>query len=139
MKDVFSNAEYLKRVQRVMGTIGFQSRNSDLLKTEQGAVPLVIALPHEDMRDVFDCLIESGGQANVVVAFPKKVVIFPLTTTMPDGVISEISVTTTMSVGMFLQRIKKLSTTNSSLRIHVEDRNYEAEFQPIQEVFEYAS
>lgn len=139
MTNIHSNPEYRKRVKRVLGTIGFQGRNIKLLTTEQGETPLVIALPNEDMQDVLGRLIDAGGQANIVVAFPKKVVVIPLTSRRPDGVVSEISVTTTMSVGMFIQQIQKHGGKNSSLRIHVEERNFETEFQSVNEVFEYAS
>ena len=138
MNAILSSSEYRKSVKRVMSTIGFQSRNMNLLKTVNGETPLVIALPNESMQDVMQRLHDAGGSANIVVVFAKRVVIFPLTAKKPSGIINDLSLTKTVSVGMFLEsaRNQKIGT---SFRLVLGDRDFEAEYQPSEQVFEYSS
>jgi hypothetical protein len=138
MTDILSNATYLKRVKYVMSTIGFQSRNMNLISNDLGETPLVIALPHEPMQDVVTRLHDAGGTANIVVAFPRKVVVFPLTAQMPEGEIVEMPISNTMSIGMFLQQSKKKKHHSQSLRLTFSDRDFSAEYQTNQLVFEYS-
>lgn len=138
MIDILSNPTYLKRVKYVMSTIGFQSRNMNLITNEQGETPLVIALPHEPMQDVVKRLHEAGGTANIVVAFPKRVVVFPLTAQAPDGETVEMAISNSMSIGLFLQQNKKNNNQSKSLRLTFSDRDFEAEYQTNQQVFEYS-
>lgn len=137
MTDILSSATYRKRVKYVMSTIGFQSRNMNLITNDLGETPLVIALPHEPMQDVVNRLQESGGTANIAVAFPRKVVVFPLTSQEPSGEIIDIPISHTMSIGLFLQKTKKMKNNSQSLRLTFSDRDFEAEYQTNQLVFEY--
>lgn len=136
MSNILSSPEYLKRVKYVMSTIGFQSRNMNLLKNEAGETPLVIALPREPMQDIMQRLHDSGGSANIVVAFPKKVVIFPLTATKPSGAISDLPLSKSISVGMFLENTRR-NRKGETFRLVLEDRDFEAEYSTNEKVFEY--
>lgn len=138
MSDILTSATYRKRVKYVMSTIGFQSRNMNLITNEQGETPLVIALPNEPMQDVVKRLHEAGGTANIAVAFPRKVVVFPLTAQEPSGEIVEMPISNTMSIGLFLQKSKKNKSQSHSLRLTFSDRDFDAEYQTNQQVFEYS-
>lgn len=138
MTDILSSAAYRKRVKYVMSTIGFQSRNMNLVTNDRGETPLVIALPNEPMQDVVKRLREAGGTANIVVAFPRKVVVFPLTAQPPEGEIVDMPITNSMSIGLFLQQSKKNKSHSKSLRLTFSDRDFDAEYQTNQQVFEYS-
>lgn len=138
MKSVITTPEYQKRFSYVMQTIGFQSRHMNLLRDEKGGIPLVIALPNEPMNDVIARLQDAGGAANIVVAYAKRVVIFPLTASSPAGEIEELPVSKSMSIGMFLSSTKK-HEKGKSFKLVLKDRDFEAEYTASDSVFEYAS
>jgi len=138
MTTILDSAVYRKRVERVMGTIGFQSRNMSLLTNENGETPLVIALPSENMQDVLKRVRDAGGSVNIVVAFPQRVVVFPLTSKKPVGPVSDIRVAKTTSVGMFIIRLRS-QKLGSSIRLVVAERDFEAEYQATERLFEYAA
>lgn len=94
--------------RRVMKTVARQSTTQPLpVIADDGTRPVVIALPDDDLKTVFERVEAFGGRANVFVAFPDWLALIELingSETRDDATVQQVHETTSMS--MYVELLK---------------------------------
>lgn len=107
----------IELTKRVMKTIGTSATPVHLMKLDDGSSPLVVALPNENVSDVFDRVRAIGGNANIAIAYAKDFQMMTLSDrAVSDG---ELEVNRDLSMGML--SIKMSQNPGKTIRIKVRE------------------
>jgi hypothetical protein len=108
--------EYDQATRRVMQAVARRVAHNPLpIRLEDGTSPIVVALPTDTVEAIDARLARAGGSANIMVAFPDKIMLITALTAEYDNDIADVAPNST--VEMLIEWLQSTTTGTGSIRL----------------------
>lgn len=109
--------EAIRRIMKAVARIA--ARGSLPVKLENGQSPVVVALPQDSVEHLSEQLVQAGGSANVLVAYPDHFYLVAMAETPSSSDLEEVAEVHHLSdVDMLLQWMKTLPEAGGTFKVN---------------------